>query len=63
MTGWSFDIELLFVGRKRGYTIKEIGIPWYYSDHSHVNPISDAAKMFLDIFKIRWNHITGKYRK
>lgn len=62
MAGWSFDIEILFVARKRGFAITEIGVPWYYSDNSHVSPISDAIKMFLDIFKIRWNYLTGKYR-
>jgi glycosyltransferase involved in cell wall biosynthesis len=61
--GWSFDIEILFVARRRGYSVAEIGIPWYYSDLSHVNPLRDAFQMILDIFKIRMNALTGRYRR
>ncbi|MEN8241014.1 MAG: dolichyl-phosphate beta-glucosyltransferase [Chloroflexota bacterium] len=61
--GWSFDIEVLFVARKRGYSIVELGIPWYYSPQSHVRPVRDAIKMMLDIFKIRVNALQGKYAK
>jgi glycosyltransferase involved in cell wall biosynthesis len=63
LDGWSFDIEVIFVARRRGYSIKEIGIPWYYADMSHVSPIKDAIKMVLDILAIRWNALTGKYRR
>jgi glycosyltransferase involved in cell wall biosynthesis len=61
--GWSFDIEVLFVARKRGYSIVELGIPWYYSAQSHVRPARDAIKMMLDIIKIRVNALQGKYAK
>ncbi len=61
LTGWSFDIELLFVGRRRGYTIKEIGIPWQYFAYSHVSPVKDAFRMVLDILKIWRNHLRGDY--
>lgn len=59
--GWSFDIELLFVARRRGYTIKEIGIPWKYFAFSHVSPFRDAIRMVLDILKIRINALLGVY--
>jgi glycosyltransferase involved in cell wall biosynthesis len=61
--GWSFDIEVLYVARKRGYTVAEIGIPWYYSPQSHVSPVKDAIKMMLDILKIRMNDWRGLYAK
>jgi dolichyl-phosphate beta-glucosyltransferase len=63
VTGWSFDIEILFVARMRGYTIVELGIPWYYSPQSHVSPVRDAIKMMLDILKIRMNAWRGLYAK
>jgi len=59
--GWSFDIELLYVARKRGYRIEELPIPWYYSDQSHVSPVKDALRMVWDIFKIRLNARRGIY--
>ena len=61
--GWSFDIEVLYVARKRGYSMVEIGIPWYYSAQSHVRPVRDAIKMMLDICMIRVNDLRGKYAK
>lgn len=61
LTGWSFDIELLFVARRRDYTIKEIGIPWKYFAFSHVSPIRDAIRMILDILIIRGNSLFGVY--
>lgn len=62
MTGWSFDIELLFIARRHGYTIKEIGIPWYYSDYSHVDPVKDALRMLADIGKMWINAVRGCYK-
>lgn len=59
--GWSFDIELLFIARKLGYEIRELGIPWYYSEFSHVSPIKDALRMLLDILVMRVNALRGLY--
>lgn len=59
--GWSFDIEILFIARRRGYIIVEMGIPWYYRDLSHVSPLKDAVQLFFDILKIRWNTWRGVY--
>jgi glycosyltransferase involved in cell wall biosynthesis len=61
LNGWSFDIELLFLARKRGYSIKEIGIPWYYHEESKVHAFRDALKISLDIFTIRRNFARGWY--
>jgi glycosyltransferase involved in cell wall biosynthesis len=61
LPGWSFDIELLYIARLRGYRILEIPIPWHYRPESKVNPIRDAMRMALDILTIRKNAQTGKY--
>lgn len=61
MTGWSFDIELLFVARQRGYAIAEIPIHWYYRSESKLNVLHDAIHMILDIFTIRSNARRGLY--
>jgi glycosyltransferase involved in cell wall biosynthesis len=61
MDGWSFDIELLYIARRRGYKIKELPIPWYYSEQSHVSPVRDALRMMWDIFKIQRNARRGAY--
>jgi glycosyltransferase involved in cell wall biosynthesis len=61
LNGWSFDIELLFIARKRGYAIAEIPIPWFYHQESKVNAIRDAIKILLDIRTIQKNARLGIY--
>lgn len=63
MSGWAFDVEVLFIARKRGYRITEIPIPWYFMSESKVNLYQDTPKMVLDILKIRLNDRRGLYRK
>ncbi|UYN90567.1 MAG: glycosyltransferase family 2 protein [Anaerolineales bacterium] len=59
--GWSFDVEILYLARKRGYKITELPIPWYYSDQSHVRPVADTLAMLADILRIRSNDLLGHY--
>lgn len=61
ITGWSFDVEILYMARQRGYAIIELPVPWYYSEHSHINPIRDTWRMFLDVLRIRLNAAQGRY--
>lgn len=61
MDGWSFDVELLHIAQRRGYTIREVPITWYYKQHSKIRPFSDGVKMFRDVLKIRWNSLRGLY--
>jgi len=61
MTGWSFDIELLYIARLRDYRIVEIPVPWYFNPESKVNVVRDALKMIRDIFIIRRNASRGCY--
>jgi glycosyltransferase involved in cell wall biosynthesis len=61
LTGWSFDIEILYAARLRGYCIHELPIPWHYRHESKVNPLPDTLKMFADILRIRRNAQAGVY--
>lgn len=63
MTGWSFDIELLYIARLRGYRIVEIPIPWHYNAESKLNPLQDTVRMGLDVLKIRSNAWKGLYAR
>ena len=53
ITGWSFDVEILYLAQRRGYRIVEIPIPWYYNPDSHISVVKDSFQMAIDIFKIR----------
>lgn len=59
--GWTFDVEILFVARKHGYSITEIGIPWYYDGNSKVRVARDLSQVIRDLVRIRWNGFRGKY--
>jgi dolichyl-phosphate beta-glucosyltransferase len=61
MNGWSFDVELLAIARRRGYTITEIGIPWHYNPESKISVLRDSWRMFLDLLTIRGNVRRGIY--
>jgi glycosyltransferase involved in cell wall biosynthesis len=61
LTGWSFDIEVLFIARQHGYRIREVPIGWYYQSDSKVNAVRDALHMIRDIFRIHANARRGLY--
>ena len=61
LNGWSFDIELLFLARKRGYQIIEIPIHWYFDPETKLRAVNDAIRMLRDIFLIHLNNIRGRY--
>ncbi len=56
-----FDIEVIFLARKRGYKIKEVPVEWHYVETRRVNPIKDSWQGLLDIFRIRLNALKGYY--
>jgi dolichyl-phosphate beta-glucosyltransferase len=61
LSGWAFDVEALAIARRRGYTIIEIGIPWYYIPGSKLTVWKDSWRMFIDLLKIRHNLRLGAY--
>lgn len=61
ISGWTFDVEALFIARKMGYGIEEVPIPWYYQPHSKIKVGRDALQMGADLLRIRWYALQGKY--
>jgi len=59
---FSFDPEFLAIAKKLKYKIKEIPIFWRNDLRSSVK-FKSMVKMGIDLLKIRWNLITGKYDK
>lgn len=60
MRGFSFDIEMLALARRAGYRIGIIPIRWKFDPDSKVT-LAAYIRVFLDVFRIRWNIITHKY--
>jgi glycosyltransferase involved in cell wall biosynthesis len=61
LNGWSFDIELLYLARRRRYRVREIPIDWYYHPETKVSAVRDALRMIGDIFRIHANAWRGLY--
>jgi dolichyl-phosphate beta-glucosyltransferase len=61
LTGWSFDVEVLFIARILGYRVVEIPINWYYHPHSKISVVRDSFRMGMDLFTIRLNALRGLY--
>jgi dolichyl-phosphate beta-glucosyltransferase len=60
---WGFDPELLFIAKKFGMKMVEVPVEWAHDDRSKINPVVDGFKMGMEMLKIRWNGITGRYEK
>lgn len=55
LIGWSFDVEILFIARQRGYKIIELPIAWHFNPDSKVHVLRDSLQMGLDLIRIRLN--------
>lgn len=61
MNGIGFDVELIFVGLRRGYKIVDVPITWYYNDDTRMRLIQDSLHILLEIWQIRQNWRKGIY--
>ena len=61
LPGFAFDVETLFLARKRKLRVTEVPIDWHYRTESKVRPVVDSLAMSVDILKIRWYHLRGRY--
>ena len=61
--GFSFDVELLFLAKRLGLKIAEVPVKWADSPKSTVDPVFDSAKMFAQLFRIRWEHLGEDFRE
>lgn len=57
----AFDVELLYIARKYNHDIAVIPITWQYGDHSKVNPVTDTVQNVIDVLKVKWNDLRGRY--
>lgn len=56
LSGFAFDVELLFIAKKLGFRLKEVPVSWEAQPGSKVNVVIDSFKMLCDIIRIRWIH-------
>ena len=58
---WGFDPELLYLAEKYNFKVAEIPVAWAHSAGTRINPLRDGTRMVVEMLKIRWNALTGKY--
>ena len=63
MNGIGFDVELLFIAKRRGYRVKEVPITWHYDPYSTMRLWDDSVRMLQEIWQIRRNWRQGLYEK
>ena len=61
LDGFAFDAEILFLARKRGFRVAEVGIDWHYRSESKVRPIRDGWRTLRDLVRVRYRSLTGRY--
>jgi dolichyl-phosphate beta-glucosyltransferase len=59
---WSFDSEILFLARIKGYRVTEIPVVWRNDRATKVRLWKDVMASFLGLLMIRWNQFMGRYR-
>jgi dolichyl-phosphate beta-glucosyltransferase len=59
--GFSFDLEVLYLARRFGYSVAEIPVEWHDAPGSKVNSAREAKRFLADIARIRANERKGVY--
>jgi dolichyl-phosphate beta-glucosyltransferase len=58
----AYDVELLFLARRRGYRIAEVPVIWRYGTETKVNPLRDSLRCLRDVLTVRWYTLRGRYQ-
>jgi dolichyl-phosphate beta-glucosyltransferase len=56
LTGFAFDVEILFIAKRLSLSVIEIPVNWIAQPGSKVNLVIDSIKMLRDISLIWWLH-------
>ena len=65
--GWrvsAYDVEMLFIGQKRGYKIAEVPVFWEDVDIAkgkQRNFLKESKEMFKEVLRVRLNDLKGLY--
>jgi len=59
--GYGFDVELLLLAQRRGYTITEVAVNWADQPGSKVKVLSDGPRMLWQILLARVAVARGRY--
>ncbi len=61
LDGWAFDVELLVMANKAGFTVGEVPIDWYYGAGSKMT-LTKGVIAVIDVARVGARNLLGKYR-
>jgi dolichyl-phosphate beta-glucosyltransferase len=62
INGWCFDVEILMLAKIQGMQVIEVAVDVKNSDRvSRINVFSSGTQMLVDLIKLRFNFLRGKY--
>ncbi len=56
INGFAYDIEILYLARRRGLPIAEVPVLWFNSPESKVSLVWDSLRVLWDLLRLRWIH-------
>ena len=59
LDGFAFDVEVLYLARRLGLSVREIPVDWHYRERSKVRALTDPLRMSWDLVRVRWRHRGG----
>lgn len=59
---FAFDVEILYIARKLGLRIDQVGVRWLNSPDSSVDAVVDSSRMLAELITIRMKDLRGRYR-
>lgn len=62
LKNWSFDAEILYLARLKGYQVVEVPVQWRNDERTKVKLWRDIAGSFLGLLQIRLHDLRGTYR-
>lgn len=61
LTGFGFDVEILFIARSLGYRLQEVAVRWNNAEGTKVT-LWNGLAAFADPLRVRWNSFRGRYK-
>lgn len=50
---FAYDVELVWLARRHGHRVVEVGVTWEDSPQSRVDPLKDSLRMLQDVLALR----------
>ena len=64
LSGWGFDVEMIYLAEKLGYRIQRMDVELFHDNiNSKIKVLGDTRKMIKEILKVKKNIKKGIYNR